>query len=140
MSAIDVNKAAFRELLEVEISRARFDLTERLVHPDFFDHTNPPGLERGRDGHRGVVTLFHAAFPDGQWTVDDLIAEGDRVVARTMFRGTHRGDFFGLAPTGNVVEMSGVHIGRFRDGQIIEHWGNNDDTAMMRQLGAASGE
>lgn len=136
MSPTDVNKAAFRELLEVEISGARFDLTDSLVHPDFVDHTNPPGMQHGRDGHRGIVSLFHGAFPDGQWSVEDLIAEGDRVVARTTFRGTHTGDFFGIPPTGIRVEMGGVHIGRFVDGKIIEHWGNNDDLGMMRQLGA----
>lgn len=114
---------------------ARFNLTEGLVHPDFFDHTNPPGMQHGRDGHRGIVALFHGAFPDGQWSVEDLIAEGDRVVARTTFRGTHTGDFFGIPPTGIRVEMGGVHIGRFVDGKIIEHWGNNDDLGMMRQLG-----
>jgi predicted ester cyclase len=139
MSATEINKAAFRELLEVEISGARFELTERLVHPDFFDHTNPPGLQHGLEGHRGIVTLFHSAFPDGQWVVEDLIAEGDRVVARTTFRGTQTGDFFGLPATGKRVEMTGVHIGRFVDGKIIEHWGSNDDLGMMRQLGTIPG-
>ena len=139
MSDTQAIKAAFKELLEVEISRARFDLTERLVHPEFFDHTNPLGLQHGLDGHRGIVTLFHGAFPDGQWTVEDLIAEGDRVVARTTFRGTHSGDFFGLPATGKAVDMAGVHIGRFAEGKIIEHWGTNDDLGMMRQLGAIPG-
>jgi predicted ester cyclase len=136
MTSPDVNKATFRELLEVEISHARFDLTERLVHPEFFDHTNPPGLQNGREGHQGIVRLFHAAFPDGQWTVDDMVAEGDKAVARTTFRGTHTGDFFGMPPTGKRVAMQGVHIGRFIDGKIVEHWGSNDDLGMMRQLGA----
>ena len=70
------------------------------------------------------------------WHIDDLIAEGDKVVARTTMRGTHLGSFFGVPPSGKTVEMTGVHIVRIADGRIIEHWGNNDDLGLMRQLGA----
>ena len=132
----EANKAIFRELLEEEISTKRFDLTERLVHPDFFDHTNPPGMERGIAGHQAIVSLFHGAFSDLSWQVEDMIAEGDRVVARTTTRARHTGEFFGITPTGIAVEFSGVHIGRIKDDKVIEHWGNNDDLGLMRQLGA----
>lgn len=135
MTSAAANKELFRTLLEVEISEARFDLTESLVHPEFFDHTNPPGMQHGIDGHRAIVSLFHGAFPDGRWHVEDMIAEGDRVVARTTLRGTHEGDFFGIPATGKAVEIGGVHIARVADGKIIEHWGSNDDLGMMRQLG-----
>jgi predicted ester cyclase len=132
-------KAVFQELIEVEIAGKRFELTEKLVHPDFFDHTNPPGMQRGIDGHRAIVTLFHGAFSEIEWECDDLIAEGDKVVARTTFRGKHSGDFFGIPPTGKRVEMPGVHIGRIKDGKVIEHWGSNDDLGLMRQLGVVPG-
>ncbi len=129
-------KAVFRELIEVEISQRRFELTERLVHPEFFDHTNPPGMQRGIEGHRAIVSLFHSAFSEIDWRCDDLIAEGEKVVARTTFRARHTGDFFGIPPTGRTVEMTGVHIARVKDGKVAEHWGNNDDLGLMRQLGA----
>jgi len=111
-------------------------VAETIIHPDFFDHTNPPGMQHGLEGHKAIVRLFRSVFPDLRWDIDDLIAEGDRVVARTTMRGTHRGDFFGIPPTGRSVEMRGVHIMRIADGQIIEHWGSNDDLGLMRQLGA----
>lgn len=130
------NKAVFKELLEVEISKKRFDLTERLVHPEFHDHTNPPGMQDGIDGHRAIVSLFHDAFSDMSWKVEDLIAEGDRVVARTTTTARHTGDFFGIPATGRQVEFGGVHIARIKEGKVVEHWGNNDDLGLMRQLGA----
>ena len=136
MTSTDTNKAIFKELLEVEISGKRFDLTERLVHPDFYDHTNPPGMERGIAGHQAIVSLFHGAFSEMAWTCEDIIAEGDKVVARTTMTAKHTGDFFGIPATGTRVEVSGTHIARIKDGKVIEHWGNNDDLGLMRQLGA----
>lgn len=110
-------------------------IAEEIIHPAFFDHTNPPGMQEGVAGHKAIVALFRAAFPDGRWDIEDLICEGDKIVARTTFRGTHGGDFFGIPPTGKRVEMGGVHIMRVAEGRVAEHWGSNDDLGMMRQLG-----
>ena len=129
------NKALARMLLEDDISRGDRSVAERVIHPDFFDHTNPPGMQHGLAGHNAIVDLFRAAFPDQWWQIEDLIAEGDRVVARTTMRGTHRGDFFGIPATGRSVTLTGVHIMRIADDRVIEHWGNNDDLGLMRQLG-----
>ena len=133
------NKRVARRLLEDEISHANFAITEEVVHPDFVDHTNPPGMQHGIEGHQAIVRLFTASFPDLQWDIEDLIAEDDRVVARTVMQGTHLGDFFGLAPTGRKVTMRGIHIIRVAEGKVIEHWGCNDDLDLMRQLGAVDG-
>jgi steroid delta-isomerase-like uncharacterized protein len=121
--------------MEEDISRG-LPIAEEIIHPDFYDHTNPPGMERGIEGHRAVVSLFRSVFPDLTWRIDDLIAEGDKVVARTTMTGTQLGDFFGIPPSGKQVSMNGVHIMRIADGKIIEHWGSNDDLGLMRQLGA----
>jgi predicted ester cyclase len=129
------NKELVRLLMEEDISKGDLAVAEQIIHPEFFDHTNPPGMQHGIDGHTSIVTLFRAAFPDVDWHIDDLIAEGDKVVARTTMRGTHTGDFFGIPPTGRQVEMTGVHVMRIADGRIIEHWGSNDDLGLMRQLG-----
>jgi steroid delta-isomerase-like uncharacterized protein len=123
-------------LLEDDISRGDVAVAERIIHPDFFDHTNPPGMQRGLDGHKAIVALFRTAFPDQWWQIEDLIAEGDKVVARTTMTGTHLGDFFGIPPTGRSVTLTGVHVMRVADGKIVEHWGTNDDLGLMRQLGA----
>jgi predicted ester cyclase len=64
-----------------------------------------------------------------------MIAEGDKVVTRFTMRGTHQGEFMGIAPTGRRVEMTGIDIIRFSDGKMVEHWGNTDDLGMMQQLG-----
>lgn len=133
---IERNKELARLLMEADISQGDEAVAEAIIHPDFFDHTNPPGMQHGLEGHKAIVRIFRAVFPDLQWDIDDLIAEGDKVVARTTMRGTHRGDFFGIPPTGRRVEMPGVHIIRIADDRIIEHWGSNDDLSLMRQIGA----
>ncbi len=134
--SIAENKELVRRLMEEDISQGNEAVAEAIIADDFFDHTNPPDMQRGLAGHKAIVRLFRAAFPDQWWHIEDMIAEGDKVVARTTMRGTHQGDFFGIAPTGRRVELSGVHILRIANGRIAEHWGNNDDLGMMRQLGA----
>ena len=84
---------------------------------------------------KAIGRLFRSVYPDLWWQIDDLIAEGDKVVARTTMSGTHSGDFFGIAPTGRRVSVVGVHVFRIQDGKVAEHWGSNDDLSLMRQLG-----
>ncbi len=132
---IERNKELVRQLLEDDISRGDACVAEQIIHPDFIDHTNPPGMQHGLAGHNAIVSLFRAAFPDQWWEIHDLIAEGDKVVARTTMRGTHLGDFFGIPATGRSVTLPGVHVLRIADGRIAEHWGSNDDLGLMRQLG-----
>jgi steroid delta-isomerase-like uncharacterized protein len=133
---LEWNKTLVRRLMEDDISQGDEAAAEAIIHPEFFDHTNPPGMQHGLEGHKAIVRLFRSIFPDLEWRIDDLIAAGDKVVARTTMRGTQRGEFFGIPATGRSVEMQGVHVLRIQDGQIIEHWGNNDDLGLMRQLGA----
>ena len=132
---LEANKELVRRLLIDDISNGDEQVAEEIIHPDFHDHTNPPGMQHGLDGHKAIVRLFRAAFPDSAWLIEDLIAEGDRVAARTTLRATHLGDFFGIPATGKTVEVSGVHIVRIADGKVAEHWGTNDDLGLMRQLG-----
>lgn len=134
--SLEHNKVLVRRLMEEDISQGDAQVAAAIIHPDFVDHTNPPGMQHGLEGHTAIVQLFRTVFPDLVWHIDDLIAEGDKVVARTTMRGTHLGSFFGVPPSGKTVEMTGVHIVRIADGRIIEHWGNNDDLGLMRQLGA----
>jgi steroid delta-isomerase-like uncharacterized protein len=133
---LERNKTLVRRLMEDDISRGDEEIADAIIHPDFFDHTNPLGMQHGLAGHKAIVRLFRSIFPDLEWRIDDLIAEGDKVVARTTMRGTHRADFFGIPPTGRRVTMQGIHVVRIADGRIIEHWGSNDDLGLMRQLGA----
>ena len=129
------NKALVRRLLVDDISAGDAAVAAEIIHPDFVDHTNPPGMQHGLGGHNAIVALFKASFPDMEWQITEMIAEGDRVVARTTMVATHTGDFFGIPPTGKRVSVDGIHILRIADGRIAEHWGNNDDLGLMRQLG-----
>jgi steroid delta-isomerase-like uncharacterized protein len=129
------NKQLMRRLLEDDISKGDLSVADEIISPDFVDHTNPPGMQHGIDGHKQIFTLFRNAFPDVEWHIEEMVAEGDKVVARTTMRGTHQGDFFGIPPTGKAVILPGIHILRIVNGKIVEHWGNNDDLGLMQQLG-----
>ncbi len=78
---------------------------------------------------------FASAFPDARFTIDDMIAEGDRVATKKTFTGTHQGPFAGIPPTGNRVTLTYVDILRVRDGRIVEHWLSMDQLSFMQQLG-----
>ena len=132
------NKAIVRRLMDEDISQGNLAVADEIIDPNFFDHTNPPGMQHGVMGHKAIVTLFRASFPDLRWQIDDMLTDGDKVVIRTTMRGTQRGEFFGIPPTGRHVVVSGVHVLRLAGGKIVEHWGNNDDLGMMRQLGMIS--
>ena len=100
--------------------------------------TSPDGsaLERGPDDVKRFMGEFQEAFPDFHTEIEDQIAEEDKVVTRWTMRGTHRGEFRGIAPTGNALEITGIGIFRFSEGKVVESWDNFDQLGMMRQLGA----
>lgn len=81
------------------------------------------------------IIFFEAAFPGYQMTIEDLVAEGDKVAVRAMFQGTHRGDLMGVLPTGKQVTTPVMLIYRLAGGKIVEHWMNADQLGMMQQLG-----
>jgi predicted ester cyclase len=110
-----------------------------LVHPDVIDHSRPPGVAEGAAGVREQFEGFRAAFPDFRATILDQIAEGDKVVTRKVFTGTHRGPFQGIEPTGREVEIHVIDIVRVADGRIVEHWNCVDRLGLLAQLGALPG-
>jgi steroid delta-isomerase-like uncharacterized protein len=89
----------------------------------------------GREMMLQGISAFNAAFSDRRFTIDDLIAEGDRVATRTTMRATHSGDYQGHPATGRRIEMSGISIERIEDGKIVERWLKYDLMELMRQLG-----
>lgn len=90
----------------------------------------------GIEGLTQFVSMIRAAFPDLRVTLDDAIAEGDKVVSRWTAQGTHQGELMGIAPTGNRVTIAGITIHRIEDGKIVEEWENWDALGMMQQIGA----
>jgi predicted ester cyclase len=99
-------------------------------------HGLPPGVEPSRAGFRQFLEALQAGLPDLRVTIEDSVAEGDRVAVRMTYRGTHHGELLGVEPTGRQIEWDGLTIRRFRpDGLTIERWIRNDIASLLRQLG-----
>jgi steroid delta-isomerase-like uncharacterized protein len=133
MSAED-NKAIVRRAYDA-INRNDLDALDEMVDSDITDHDPAPGQGPGLEGVKQYFSSLHTAFPDVQMSVDYMVAEGDKVVARVSVSGTHQGEFLGIDPTGNQVAITGLDVLRIVDGKIVEHWGNFDDLGMLQQLG-----
>lgn len=115
------------------------DALDDLLAPDVVDHSAYAGQAAGRDGFKEFFTLWRTAFPDLVYTIEDAIADGDRVVIRWTGQGTHRGTYHSIAPTGKRVTMNGIQINRLADGKIVEDWTSTDELGLLRQLGAITG-
>ena len=111
------------------------DCYDELVTDDFVDHQAVPGLPPGREGFKALNVMFRSAFPDVWVTVDDIITDGNYVAARWTSTGTHKGDLFGIPPTGNAVSVTATVYYRLEGDRLAEGWINRDDFGLMRQLG-----
>ena len=135
--ATEQNKALFRRMVEEIFNRGNMSLADEFIAPDFVEHEElPPGIPPGREGVKQLTAMFRSAFPDFKATIDDMIAEGDKVVVRMTWRGTHKGEFMGIPPTGKSVSFGVIDIVRFAGDKFAEHWGLMDSMSMMQQLGA----
>ena len=134
----EANKAIIVQLYEEVFNKGNLDLVDKLVAPNAVNHdpAAPPNIPGGALGVKAVVTMLRNAFPDDHHMIEDLIAEGDKVVVRLTHTGTHQGAFLGLAPTGKQVTNTSIYIFRFADGQLVEAWSNRDDLGLLQQLGA----
>jgi steroid delta-isomerase-like uncharacterized protein len=133
----DQNKAISRRALEV-FSSGNLDELDELVSEDAVDHDtqNPNAAIHGPEGAKRTAAMYRAAFSDLQITIEDQIAEGDKVVTRWTAVGTHDGDLPGLPASGRSSTVTGIGIDRIEGGKIVEAWGNWDTLGMMQQLGA----
>ena len=130
------NKALVRRLVEEVFNRGNISLADEFLAPDFVEHEElPPGIPPGREAPKQLTTMMHSAFPDFKATIDDIIAEGDKVVVRMTWSGTHNGEFMGIPPTGNSFSVGVIDILRIVDGKLTDHWGQTDNMGMMQQLG-----
>ncbi|MDT0445011.1 ester cyclase [Streptomyces johnsoniae] len=136
------NKATFNRLQEA-FGGGDTELMSRTIdevfRPDALIHMPLPVESTGAQAITKVFTTLHRAFPDLHIAVEDLIAEGDKVVCRNTVTGTHRGEFMGVPPTGTSITYREIFIGRFTDGRVAETWGVVDLLSLMRQLGVAPG-
>jgi steroid delta-isomerase-like uncharacterized protein len=129
------NKQIVRRFVDEYQTGASESAFEELLDQAILDHSRPPGIAPGAEGVRQQFDGFRAAFPDFRATILDQVAEGDKVVTRKVFHGTHEGDLWGIPATGRGVEILVIDIVRIRDGKITEHWNVVDQLGLMRQLG-----
>ncbi len=137
-------KAVVRRFVEQVQDQHRLELVDELFDPKYIDHATPGGRPpaAGTDPVDSFKLFFSAmlrAFPDLRVTIEDQIAEGDKVVTRKMFRGMHSGDFMGVPPSGRRLELEVIDIFRVRRGRLAEHWAQLDVMAVLRQIGAVPG-
>src|SRR5918912_336768 len=134
---LEENKALVQRFVEEAFNKGNLDIADEVYAPRFFSHDpSTPEGERGPKDVKQFVNTYRSAFPDGHATVEDLIAEGDKVAYRWTYRGTHHGELMGIAPTGKEVTITGITIDRISGGRIEEEWNNFDQLGMLQQLGA----
>jgi steroid delta-isomerase-like uncharacterized protein len=129
------NKAIVRRYQEI-YNTNRLDELPQVLAPEFKPHTLMPGVPASLEGYKMVQNGVLAAFPDFHVSIEDLIAEGDKVAMRFLMTGTHEGAFMGAPATGVKIHVTGISIFRLAGGQIVEHWGEEDSLGWMQQVGA----
>jgi steroid delta-isomerase-like uncharacterized protein len=135
------NKEKARRLMEVAFGQGNTGVIDEVLRSDFvcYDPNSEAGEVRGADTIKGEIEYFRQAVPDLTYTVEDQVAEGDKVVTRWRASGTHQGEFFGVPGSGNRIEMTGIQIDRFDEsGKMVEEWPEYDLLGAMRQMGAIS--
>jgi steroid delta-isomerase-like uncharacterized protein len=130
----ETNKAIVRRYFEQVFNEKQHDLAEEFLAESIELHGS--GLVPGLEVVKQWLTGFATSFPDAQMIIEDVVAEGNRVVARITFKGTHHGELQGIPATGKMVNMPGITIFRMDNGKIVEGWIVNDNLGLMQQLGA----
>ncbi|MFQ5795562.1 MAG: ester cyclase [Candidatus Bipolaricaulia bacterium] len=129
------NKAKTRRFYEEVLSQRNVDVLDEFIGAGFVDHNPNPGQAPGLEGVKQIFAQILVSFPDLHFTIEDMIAEGDKVTTRLTLSGTHQGEFQGIPATGKQVAMTGIDIIRIEGGKAVERWGEFDFLGMMQQLG-----
>jgi steroid delta-isomerase-like uncharacterized protein len=132
------NKQFMNSFIEEVINRQNLDAIDKMVSEDFIEHLPFPGQGPGRVGLKFAIDSMHAGFPDLNWTTHKQIAEGEKVVSRFVWEGTHKGAFMGIPPTNKKVEVWGMVIDVVRDGLFSESRIIMDTVGLLQQLGTMS--
>ena len=136
MGATEDSKALMCRITDEIWNKGRLELVDELIAEDLVDHVEVEGLEgNGRARYRATVEITRAAFPDYKNPLDFVLGDGAFAVSYGRSTGTHRGEYFGIPPTGRSFDVPTFGILRFANGQAVERWGMSDNLGMMRQLG-----
>jgi steroid delta-isomerase-like uncharacterized protein len=130
------NKAIVKRIVQEIWNGGNLDLADELIAPDYVDNVSGTGSQVGPNGFKEAVNGVRDAFPDFVITINDMIAEDDKVVLVWTFIGTHKGELMGIAPTDKLIEFDGIYLYRFKDGKLVERSGKRDMFKLMSQLGA----
>ena len=135
MSDEEHNKRTIRRLFDEFVNQGEFSVVDEIYRPDMIDHQPLPGAPEGREGVKYTIAGLRSGFPDLHVTIEAMSAKADHVVIHNTWRGTHLGDFLGMAPTGRPIEFRGVVVWRLADGLIAERWGIGVESNMLSALG-----
>ena len=135
--SIEANKEIVRRYQEIYNSN-QLDRLSEVLSEDLLTPKIMPGIPQGIEGAKVAHQMMVAGFPDYQTVIDELIAEGDKVVARITMAGTNAGSFMGIPPTGKFISFTGIYIARIANEKIVEHWGEEDGVSLLGQLGVLS--
>ena len=139
MSELEKNKLIYHRFIQEIFNEGHFDKIEELVSPSYILRDAPPGTPIGPEAIKQSVLMFRTAFPDLKITIEELIAEGSTLAARSVLKGTHRGSIFGIAGTGKTVCMPSLTMVRIIAGRLCESWVRSDVMGLMKQLGHEQG-
>ena len=133
--SVEHNKALVRRLYEEALNKGNLAVVDEILALNYVRHGLAPGTPPGPESTKQVFTTMRAALPDLRITVEDMVGEGDKVVARVTGRGTHKGEYMGIAPTGKQVTVTFIGIYRFAGSKLEEAWIQMDELGMLQQLG-----
>ena len=132
----ETNKATVRRWITEGWNKGNLSLVDEMYTPDFVQHDpGSPVPVTSHEALKGYVTVFRTAIPDLQFTIDDLVAEADKVLWRFTARGTQTGALMAIPPTGRSATVTGMVLFRFANGKIAEVWVNVDNLGLLQQLG-----
>jgi predicted ester cyclase len=136
MEKHELNKKLYLRLAKEVLTDKNLAVSDELIARDFVEHVGGHAKRVGIEGFKEARIRRNTAFPDWQVVVEDIIAEGDKVVARAIGQGTQQGEYMGIPPTGKHVKVSWIAIYRVVDNKLAEHWQNIDELGLRQQLGA----
>ena len=131
----DQNKQNVRRAFDEFINKKNLAAAEEYIAANYVGHFTGAPPVQGIAAFQQYLRMWNTAMPDSTVTVEDMVAEGDKLAVRVTYRGTHTGPLMNIPPTGKSVTISGINVFRFVDGKAVEQWANVDDLGMLQQMG-----